>query len=158
MKTDFKTISIIILVLVLGIVGGLFGGKYFQRSEVPASAQVLQEYKDDVAKVIRTNAKDLQTCYNDHLSGNPKIREGKISFIFQVEEDGKVSSTDIIGNEFESEEIKKCVSTKISSYRFPPPPIGVNRYISHTLRFESPESFAERRKKRFPKVLPTSPE
>lgn len=150
---------LIALFLVIGIIAGiLFSKTYLSSTPSPASAKVLNEYKGDVAKVIRENAADLQKCYLEHLAMNPKRDEGKVSFVFQVEEDGRVSSMDVTGNELESETIKSCVSQKISSYRFPPPPVGVNRYISHTILFESPESAASRRNKRFPKILPQSPE
>lgn len=167
---DIKLIIIIILVGVVGIMAGIIIEK---RSMNPSAlppiygpaddGKLAKEYKDKVvAQIIKDNAKDLQKCYFELLENNPATSEGILTILIKVEEDGRISSTRIIKNEFENEEIAHCVSKKIGSYYLAPPPYGINRYISHTLAFKTEATAKEEAKQREktnkpPKTLPVNP-
>lgn len=161
MRIDLKTIVIIFLVLIIGLLGGYLVGKNRTSSApvipAPVSKQVAKEYKDSVAKVIRENGKDIQKCYVEFLDGKPKIQEGKVDFMMKVLENGKIQTFEIIRNELDNEELSKCIKKFGSSWRLPPPPLGLNPYIPHSLAFKSEKTLkqeAEARKKLFPEILP----
>lgn len=168
-----KDIKLLIIIILVGVVGILTGVLIEKSSIAPATqppvygstddGKLAKEYKDKVVvQVIKDNAKDLQKCYFELLENNPVTREGILTILIKVEEDGKISSTKIIKNEFSNKEIAHCVTKKIGSYYLAPPPYGINRYISHTLAFKTEANAkkeAERRAEtnKPPKMLPVHP-
>jgi hypothetical protein len=132
-----------------------------QVMQTPADdGKLAQTYKEKVVtKVIHDNALDLQKCYLNFLDKKPTITEGDMSILLKVEEDGSISSAKITKNNFQDNSFAECVSKKFESYYFSPPPLGINRYISHVLAFKS-EATAEKEakeraeKNRPPKVMP----
>ena len=126
------------------------------------SAKLGKEYKEKVVvKVIQENAKDIQKCYLDYLAQNKELTEGTLDLLFKVEENGMISEVAITKNDFKNQEMGDCVSEKMKNYYLSPPPLGINRYISHTLAFKSEETAkreAEERAKNNapPKVLPVN--
>lgn len=132
-----------------------------QVMQTPADdGKLAQTYKEKVVmKVIHDKAKDLQTCYFDFLEKKPSITEGEMGILFKVEENGSISSVKITENSFQDNVFGDCVSKKFESYYLSPPPLGINRYISHVLAFKS-EAAAEKEakeraeKNKPPKMLP----
>lgn len=158
---------IIGLTTVVGVLLGIVIGRQSSSSSAlqsPADdGKLAQSYKEKViVKVIRDNAKDLQKCYFAHLKKAPKVTEGEMEVLIEVEENGKVSSVEVTRNEFKKEEFAECVSEKIEDYYFSPPPIGINRFISHVLAFKSEETAIREAKERAeknkpPQMLPVNP-
>lgn len=171
LKIDIKLLIIILLVGIIGILLGIVIGKGFSPTTTSSpvnygggdDGKLAKEYKEKVIlKVIREQAKDLQTCYFELLHKKPKISEGVLDFILKVEEDGKISNANLIKNEFGDGEMGKCVTQKLLSYHLSPPPFGINRYMAHTLAFKSEETAkkeaAEREKlNQPPKMMPVNP-
>lgn len=132
-----------------------------QVMQAPADdGKLAQTYKEKVVmKVIHDNAKDLQTCYFDFLGKKPATTEGEMAILFKVEENGSISSVKVTKNGFQDNAFVDCVSKKFESYYLSPPPLGINRYISHVLAFKS-EATAEKEakeraeKSKPPKMLP----
>ena len=167
-KIDIKLTIIILLVACIALLIGLNLGKNNSSanstsvpSQTPADdGKLAQSYKEKVVtKVIRDNAKDLQVCYLDLLTKKPVITESEMELLFKVEEDGKISSAKITQNGFHDEPFAACVIKKMESYYLSPPPLGINRYISHTLAFKSEATAAKDAKERAeknrpPKMLP----
>ncbi len=152
----------------VGILAGILIGQ--RQSQPPRNvlaaseeAKFAKEYKEQVViKTIRENAKEIQQCYLDLLSKNPTIKEGSLTVLFKIEEDGEISSARITKNDFNDSMMAECVSTKLTSYYFAPPPIGINRYISHVLSFKTEETVKKEaleraEKSKLPKVLPIGP-
>lgn len=165
MKLDFKLVTIIVLVGVIGILTGFIVGKSNNQTVAPATpvavdGKLAKEYKEQVLiKVIRENAKDLQQCYFDLLGSSPKITEGNLTVLIKVEEDGKISSARVTKNDFQDSKMGTCVSGKLESYYLAPPPIGINRHISHVLAFKTEETALKEarvreEKSRPPKLFP----
>lgn len=107
--------------------------------QTPADdGKLAQSYKEKVLlKTIHDNAKELQTCYFELLKKSPPVTEGEMNVLFKVEEDGKISSAKITKDQFNDKNFQTCISTKLESYYLSPPPLGINRYISHVLAFKS---------------------
>lgn len=129
----------------------------------PADEKMEKAFKDKViSKVIRENAKDLQKCYFNLLDKKPSVTEGDIDILIHLEENGKVSSAELTKNTLNDSQFGDCVVKKVESYYFAPPPIGINRYISHTLSFKSEETALREAKERAeaskpPQMLPVKP-
>jgi hypothetical protein len=175
-RIDLKTGIIIVLVGVIGLLLGLVVGKSSAPSQGPAVAaapvanyggdadgKLAKEFKEKVLlKVIRDNAKDLQICYFALLEKKPKVSEGVLDYIIQVEEDGKISNVKLIKNEFADGDMAECVTKKLMSYYLSPPPYGINRFIAHTIAFKSEATANKEAKERAlksqpPKVMPVNP-
>lgn len=169
MKIDAKSLIIIVLIgLLFSIVGYLLGSSGSTSSDqqyaLPADSKVAKDYKrEEIVKTIRDNAKDIQKCYLDYLKIEREQKEGTITVLFLLNEDGSVSKSSVIKNEFSDDEFGQCAAQKIASYHFAPPPLGINRNISHDLAFmtqETAEAMAKERaeQRAMPKVLPVGPE
>ena len=124
--------------------------------QTPAdNGKLAQTYKEKVLlKVIRENAKDLQTCYFDLLKKTPIITEGEMNILFKIEEDGKISSAKITKDQFNDKKFESCISNKLESYYLSPPPLGINRFISHVLAFKSEAQALKDAKERAEKSKP----
>lgn len=129
--------------------------------QMPADdGKLAQSYKEKViVKTIRDNAKDLQTCYFTLLDKKPSVSEGELVVLFKVEENGEISSVKVTKNDFNDSDFGDCISKKLATYYLTPPPLGINRYISHSLAFKSEETAEKEAKERAekskpPKVLP----
>jgi hypothetical protein len=132
--------------------------------QTPADdGKLAQSYKEKVVvKVIRENAKDLQKCYFELLDKKPAISEGAMDVLIKVEEDGKISSAKITKDQFNDSNFQNCVTKKMESYYLSPPPLGINRYISHVLAFKSEATALKEASERAensqpPKMLPVRP-
>ena len=119
---------------------------------------------------IMAYGREYSDCYNkllEKIGEKPKdendtrSREGVLTYVFQVGEDGSLLKYELIQNEFKDAEIDGCVSKHFADLRFLPPPLGINRYISHDFSFKTKETYEkelEERKNSLPKVLPVSPD
>lgn len=173
MKIDFKTAVIIALVAVIGLLAGILIGRSPSGSAPSAQTAIKKESfvpaddgklakayeKDELGKVIRENAKDLQECYFKLLAKKPAINEGTMAVLLKIEEDGKISQAKVTKNELKDEDFGDCISKKLTSYYLAPPPYGINRFISYDLTFQSEETVARQAKEREeksrpPKILP----
>lgn len=164
MKVDTKQILIFSLVAMTSILVGVLIGK--NSSPPPMGApladdgKLAQAYKEKVLlKVIRENAKDLQKCYFELLEQDPIVKEGEMDVLLKIEEDGKIASAKITKDQFNSQNFAECVSAKLESYYLSPPPMGINRFISHVLAFKSEATALKEAQDRaesnkLPKILP----
>lgn len=151
-----KSLAIIVSSVSLGLLAGMLWSKKNTTTIVHDSGKLTESYKAEVAGVIRDHARDIQSCYLEFLKNKKDVPEGKFSFIVHIEDSGEVTKFDVTKNELD-ESMKDCLKTKIMSYRFTPPPAGINKYISHSLSFKSEESaLKEKEARKLPKVLPTS--
>ncbi len=75
-----------------------------------------------VRKVIRDHADQVRYCYEQQLTLNPKL-EGKVSLTWQINADGRASSTIIDrGNTtLANEEVARCIMSRIVTWEFPKP-------------------------------------
>lgn len=167
MNIGQKEIVIIFLVGIICLLGGIL---ISQKSSIePAVYQqpaddgkLSKNYKEEnlVAK-IRDKAKDLQSCYFAYLDTSPEIKEGLIKILFKVEENGLVGKVQVTESDFKNSKLSECVLAKFENTYLAPPPLGINRYISHDLAFKLEETALKEAKERElrnrpPKVLPVN--
>ncbi|MFP5387378.1 MAG: AgmX/PglI C-terminal domain-containing protein [Bacteriovoracia bacterium] len=154
---------IVFLLVAICTLTGVLIGKNLVSTSTPSQlddGKIAKEYKErSLVKVIRDNAKDLQKCYLDFLATRPTMQEGDIEIVVEVEEDGEIDSAKIIKNDFNNGDFESCLSDKLEDYHLPPPPLGINRYLSHTLSFKSEETALREAKERkekekLPKLIP----
>jgi hypothetical protein len=148
------------------LIGQNFKNNSHESSPPPAiqapagDAKLAQSYKGKVVvKKIYDNAKDIQSCYLDYLEKKPKVTEGAMDILLKIEEDGSIASVKITQDSFEDDVFKSCVANKLKGYFLSPPPLGINRFISHTLEFKSEDKALKDAKERAeknkpPKLLP----
>ncbi|MEN9529825.1 MAG: hypothetical protein RI932_1698 [Pseudomonadota bacterium] len=102
--------------------------------------------------------KQLTACYKEMLRNNgydesrptPKAEtstdkrdnfEGKVTFVFHVDEDGSLIDYELADSDFQDKRFSSCISESLNGVRFLPPPLGINRYIAHEFVFKSDETF-----------------
>lgn len=161
MKIDNKTVIIFILSSVIFIlIGYLIGSHTINKSsEIPADPKIQSEYKNQVARVIRTRSGEIRACYISFLDRKPKTIEGKIDIVFDVQKNGEIREMEWGLNELQDKEIQECTYKALTGLRFPPLPFGMNSFISHTIAFKSEETLKkenESRKNLLPKILPAN--
>lgn len=167
MKVGLRESLIIFLV---GLVGLLVGILITQKSspepvayQQPADdGKLSKSYKEEnlVAK-IRDKAKDLQACYFTYLEISPEVKEGMIKILFKIEENGLVGKVQVTESDFKNSKLSECVLEKFENTYLAPPPLGINRYISHDLAFKLEETALKEAKERElrnrpPKILPVN--
>jgi len=144
----------------VGLLSGLLLSKNPSPQVSEDSGKRSKEFQEKViAPTLREYSKDLQQCYLEHLKSNPVKTEGSVFVVMKVEDDGSLSSVKIARSDFMENQMNHCLSAKIEKYHFAPPPMGINRFFSHTLSFKSEENAMREAKERkqealLPKVLP----
>lgn len=167
MKLGFKEYLILLLI---GLVGLLIGVLITQKpSQAPVSYQqpaddgkLAKAYKDEnlVAK-IRSKGESIQECYLTYLTTSPEKKEGVVKILFKIEEDGLIGKTQVTENDFKNSKLEDCILEKFEKTYLAPPPLGINRFISHDLAFKLEETALKEAKERElrnqpPKVLPVN--
>lgn len=167
MKIGQKEIVIIFLVGIVCLLAGVLIAQ--KSSPAPAIYQqpaddgkLSKSYKEEnlVAK-IREKGKELQACYFTYLETSPEIKEGVVKILFKVEENGFVGNTQVTANDFKNSKLNECILEKFENTYLSPPPLGINRYISHDLAFKLEETALKEAKERElrnhpPKILPVN--
>ena len=74
--------------------------------------------------------------------------EGRLVYVFQVAEDGKVKSIELAVDEFKDTTLDACVQVEFDGLRFLPPPLGINRHIAHEFTFKKEETFQKEQEAR----------
>ena len=120
--------------------------------------------------------KQLSACYKTMLRSNgydearptPKPGsnpestpsfEGKVTFVFQVDEDGSMLNHELADSDFRDTSFSDCISKSLVDIRFLPPPLGINRFLAHEFVFKSEDTFKremEERKGQSPLTLVTA--
>ena len=131
-------------------------------------------FGDKIMTAERRNT--LSACYKTMLRNNgydetrptPKPNaspdtlrnfEGKVTFIFQVDEDGSVLKYEVADSDFRDKGFSDCISSSLTGTRFLPPPLGINRFLAHEFVFKSDETFKremDERKNQAPLTLVTA--
>ena len=108
--------------------------KQIQREEKPVTAEKpVPEVKRapneadidsaGVTKVINVSRAAIKRCYDKALTSNPMLK-GKLSVKITINEQGRVSRTDIVDDSLHDAEVSKCVKGVIGRLRFPKPAGG----------------------------------
>lgn len=93
------------------------------------------------------------------MKKKPDTKEGVVKILFKVEENGFAEKIKITQSDFDNSNLSKCILDKFKNTFFSPPPLGINRYISHDLVFKLEETALKELKEKEllnqpPKVLP----
>ena len=143
---DNKTIIIIISTTALIIMAFLFYNQQQIRKENLMLKEMLSQRGGEKGKetdpyisgpvknrIIKGSA-ELKACYKEYLAKNPAVREGEIKIDWQIDTDGSVESPEVVFSRFSDASLGKCITEKISKWRFPGPP--VKKYVNHLFRFD----------------------
>lgn len=144
------------------------GGGNITFQSAPADPKVEQSYvRSGIGERILTPERRaiLGTCYQEFLAritdkkGENVKEEGKVGVVFQIAEDGKMLSYEIIDNQLNEPGLTECVENQMKDLRFLPPPLGINRYIVYDFWFKKEETVLkemEERRNRPPLELITT--
>jgi TonB family protein len=151
---DKKEIIIILLVGVIAFIAyssnrkmellearldGVLSASSYQPGRIPKGGRrEVDPYTAKAVKnTIRKRAGKLQELYVAYLARNPEEKsDGKVEIDWQIDRDGNTISPEIIFSEFGNAELEKGMLKAISGWKFPPPPSGRTRYISHKFTFK----------------------
>ncbi|MBR4489411.1 AgmX/PglI C-terminal domain-containing protein [bacterium] len=76
-----------------------------------------------VTKVINVSKAAIKRCYDKALTSNPMLK-GKMSVKITINEQGRVSNTEVVDDSLKDAEVAKCVKGVIGRLRFPKPAGG----------------------------------
>lgn len=76
-----------------------------------------------VSKVINVSKAAIKRCYDKALTSNPMLK-GKLSVKITINEQGRVSNTEVVDDSLHDAEVTKCVKGVIGRLRFPKPAGG----------------------------------
>ena len=119
---------------------------------------------------------ELSSCYKEMLRNNgydevkptpkagthsnkPESFEGKLTFVFHVDEDGSLLKFELADSDFQDKNFSNCIAKTFDGLRFLPPPLGINRYLAHEFIFKTDDTFKremEERKNQAPLTLFTA--
>ncbi len=98
-----------------------------------------------VKNTISKNSGKLLAGYQDYLerqseNNQENPRDGDITLDWQIDGNGKVISPAVVRSSFKDLAFQKALVMTVKSWSFPPPPLGMNKYVEHTFRFQDKES------------------
>lgn len=76
-----------------------------------------------VTKVINVSRAAIKRCYDKALTSNPLLK-GKLSVKITINQEGRVSRTEVVEDSLHDAEVAKCVKGVIGRLRFPKPAGG----------------------------------
>ena len=83
---------------------------------------------------ITKHAAEIQKCYNAFLERKPAKTDGLVIVDWQVDTDGKLVKPEVVSSELNDKDFETCVTSKISQWDFPLPPM--EKYVSHRFTFK----------------------
>ena len=89
-----------------------------------------------VKNTIFKSARDLQKCWLPYLAAHPKTERVKIEIDWQIKQDGKVLSPEVVRSEAPNKLFENCLKKKITALHFPPHDVTVPKYIAHKFTFK----------------------
>lgn len=92
-------------------------------------------------------------------SGLPESFEGKVTFVFEIAENGRMQGFELADSDFRDKGFTECISKSFSGLRFLPPPLGINRFMAHEFVFKTDSTFKrelEERRNQAPLTLVTA--
>ena len=145
---NFKDAAIVILV---GCVLFLIYRDQYDQKSIPASEVQESSQKpgtkrqgtpyeeNQVRNTITKNANAIQICYKTYLTQKPKLMEGSLTLDWEILKDGKITTPQMVTNDFQNKDIEKCVVDVLKKITFPEPPNNRKTYISHVFKFKNVE-------------------
>jgi hypothetical protein len=106
-------------------------------------------------------------CYRGYLarraesSAEDKPEEGKIAVVFEIAENGRMVSFEVIDNELGDDSLQECLTAQLEGLRFLPPPLGISRHQVYDFWFKKDETvrreMEERNSRPALELIPTNP-
>jgi|GEM_PF-1498961 len=92
-----------------------------------------------VNNALRKKAREIQECYNQFLKTNPPKTDGFVEIDWNILEDGKVKKAELISSDLSADSLNQCVIQIVASIEFPPPPTGLQTYMTYKYNFKKVE-------------------
>jgi hypothetical protein len=89
--------------------------------EVASSSGHLAPEK--IRDVMRRQQASVSDCFDAHLERHPAF-QGKVTLLFVIEADGRVSDTSVVQSDFADCEVTQCLCAHFAGLSFPPPEGG----------------------------------
>ncbi len=102
--------------------------------------------KKQVKNTIMKNSGQVLACYEDYMKrlstdDTPDFpRVGNVTIDWQIDKNGNVISPAIVRSAFQYPVFKQALIDTVKSWPFPPPLLGINKYVEHTFRFQDADS------------------
>jgi TonB family protein len=93
--------------------------------------------KEQLEKVIHEHSGEVVYCYKSALVHTPDL-EGSMVVSFVISGQGGVKNVEVKKGTSDPE-LDRCVSDRLSTWKFPPPPGGLDDKITYPITFNSPE-------------------
>ena len=88
-----------------------------------------------VKNTIVKRSGEIQECYKVFLAKGLKGKtDGAVKVDFSIDTDGKALNPEVVFSELNDKDFGKCVTSRISAWRFPEP--DMQKYVAHTFTFK----------------------
>jgi hypothetical protein len=78
---------------------------------------------EKIRDVMRRQQASMSDCFEAHLERHPAF-QGKVTLLFAIEPDGRVSDTSVVQSDFADCEVTQCLRAHFAGLSFPPPEGG----------------------------------
>ena len=143
------------VLLILCLISGAWQNQ--EKQNLMQTLRLTQEQLRIVKSRFSTNQKDvyiakavnnsitkastqLQACYLTYLDSLPDVKEGKVKLDWQIDTKGQVFAAGVVSSSFQDQTIEHCLIQKLSAIQFPAPPLGMTKYVEHSLFFKNQAS------------------
>lgn len=97
------------------------------------SSSTPQEYKVELPKFISKKSSDINSCAKAS-KGKAGVK-GNLILIWEVDEKGSARNISRDGGSAENQELYHCLEKKITSWKFPKPPLDRAIDVTHEFMF-----------------------
>jgi hypothetical protein len=106
-------------------------------SKEDSSGKRKDPYKElAVGNSLRKKGREIQECYNVFLETNPEKTDGFVEIDWSILEDGTVKKAELVNTNFSTDSLNQCILKIISKIEFPPPPTGMQTYMTYKYIFK----------------------
>lgn len=98
------------------------------------------EGQPEVQRAIMIQTHQLKKCYNDALKRTPKLKSGKVTMAWIVNDRGAVSHVTAVPKKstLHDASLEKCMIAKIQTWKLPPAPKGTSSAVASPFYFNTP--------------------
>ncbi|MEM7183718.1 MAG: AgmX/PglI C-terminal domain-containing protein [Spirochaetota bacterium] len=149
---DNKSILVFVLSLTLILSVGFFFYNSHQQQQMYlrtmqgiqynlSKSQGKRKYKDPyksiaVNNTLRKKARTVQECYNRFVAEGHNKSDGFVEIDWIILPDGSVKKAEKIASNLQSKNLSNCILAMIQKTIFPPPPSGLETYMTYKYIFK----------------------
>ncbi|HZH02285.1 MAG TPA: AgmX/PglI C-terminal domain-containing protein [Myxococcaceae bacterium] len=95
--------------------------------------------QESVRKVVQAHQPQIQSCYEETMTGKSQVVEGKLKTSWVVTAEGLVKSAQVLakGTTVRDDKLNECVVAVLTAMNFPKPPDGRDHPIEYPFNLKA---------------------